>query len=130
MCELKEEILKLESFTGYKVAVKMNDKYYSPAMGCVYRIGKIRPIKQQRRIGNYFKARLFLSNFKPLLVGRTAVINNYDNAYWMRESIQDTTNEKVVILKMTIADELLEGRYEGMLVIAGKRILNMEEYTE
>ena len=42
MCEFIKEIKNKTQFTGYKVAVKRNEKYYSPITGIEYKPGKVK----------------------------------------------------------------------------------------
>ena len=49
MCNFKEE-LKVTQKTGFKVSIKMNGKYYSPATGIEYKPGMVTIPKVQNRL--------------------------------------------------------------------------------
>lgn len=128
MCQLSDTPLKRKQFTGYKVAVKKNGKYYSPAMGFEYKVGKVPKIRKQKRIGNYFNDCILnkseLSPFKENMVGRTSVfvIKDCRKIRILKKGIKDN-----VILKITIKKDLLKGFYDGCSVIAGKEITKITE---
>ena len=132
MCTLISKISP-SKFIGYKVAIKINDKYYSPAMGFMYEVGKVPIIIEQKRLSHFFKENILEGScsYKYNMVGRTSILINKKDAIRLLEDIESKINlskpYSVVILKMEISDSLMCGNYEGCDVVAGRKIESFKE---
>jgi len=130
-CNLKE-------FTGYKVALKINGKYYSPVTGMEYTLGKIKPPKRIRK--NFIVEGWFVNVLqkkehahKKEMVGNTAVFINKKDAKNFRKDLKfwglgfpgDDIN--LVILKMTLQNIVFDGMYGFDKVRIGSTIKSMKE---
>jgi len=141
MCK---EIRKIsqKQFTGYKLAFKIDGEYYSVVTGIKYEKGKVPIVNNGQEInpnlgklcpnkehliehliwmGEYGKIN-FGINYRISAIGKTFIFRTLRDAECVRK-----TGE--VILKMTIKDDLVEGKMQSVLdhsVIGGKRIVRYE----
>ena len=145
MCELSSVLeVSQKPFIGYKVALqhKRSKKYYSPAMGCEYKVGPVPVVNEQKCLTNYFRDDILSDEFnlfKKNMVGRTAVFESLDVAeelkYVMGDvayyGVEEDEDYDVVILKMTISGKLMRGYYTiGLVksdVVAGRHIDKIEK---
>lgn len=144
MCDKTCDINDIQTFTGYKVAIKRRDKngkvrYYSPATGVEYKVGPVEiPKSQNNYISVYFAGNLLnpkSAPFRKELVGYTAVFVERHDAEILFYDILDGlflteyTNTDIVIVYMTIKEKLWKGVYRCMYapVIAGKYISEIKE---
>lgn len=138
MCELVKKNLKYKEFTGYKIVAKhiKNGKYYSIAMGFRYpKNGPVPIPKKQKRIVISFNEHILDKSahdgFRKNMVGRTAVYvtsgiaKNALHHYKIEQN--NTTIFKYIIVKATIYNDLMEGKYGSHIVVAGKSIKFKEE---
>jgi hypothetical protein len=129
MCELTDEVIQEESFTGYKRVLIIGGRYYSPAMGIEYKEEMDLPELTPKDVSkNHTHAR---SNFCPPfdilsgdafrtnMQGRTAVFLKLSDAIYSADTDED-------IVKMTISKDLLAGEYTRKPVKAGKHIDKIE----
>jgi len=124
-CNLKE-------FTGYKVALKINGKYYSPVTGMEYTLGKIKPPETIRKNYTVEGFANVLQNTNPAherrMVGNTAVFINKKNAKNFRKNLRFWYNDaRSVILKMTLQNIMFDGIYEFDKVRIGSTIKSFKE---
>ena len=133
MCNLT---LKLDtpSFTGWKVVAvhKKTGRYYSPAMGCMYRKDGQVPIpKEQKRLTSWFADNILNRSrgwaFVKGMVGRTGVFTNSADAnHFMRELLYNhALNDSFTlsVIEATVSKDLMKGIYSFYgHVVAGRRI--------
>ena len=138
MCKIINRFVKPYKFKGYKVALHIDGKYYSPATLVEYVVGDVPecPIYNKKlhieilklntgfdpsqilyTIGNHHN-----SQFK----GNTAVFVNIDDATIIKESMNDITDKKVVVLEMTIIASM-DCTVDEMATKAGNKILSIKE---
>lgn len=135
MCKLTKHLLSKE-VTVYKAALESKtkeDQFYSVAMGFRYEIGPVPIITIQKSLTDHFKPDLLVFNFKNNMEGRTAGFLDPKDAFYLAASIKEGNifrGYKCVVLKVKLTDSLMSGTYEGDKVIAGKRILSMEEINQ
>ena len=138
MCKLIDKELKKSFVTGYKIAVQKGSHYYSPATGVEYKKGKVKEtkkyLKNALRYSNgteYFSNGMFDPRsgiFNDLLVGRTAIFENFDSAKIKKNHWYDPYNSaSLVILEMTLSKDLLGGNYDGCSVFAGSEIVSIRK---
>lgn len=76
MCKIIDKI-DLKTFTGYKVALKINDKLYSPATMVEYKVGEVPKPKVDRvdlPTSDFgFSDTLLIDMFRDNFYGKTAV---------------------------------------------------------
>ena len=128
MCLFKEKYDESDTFTGYKVATKINGKYYSPYTGVEYKVGPVTPvIIGDKRLPNAVFPIIYLQPNKDMY-GYTAVfMASDDDHYLMEPDDEDPDIENRVMLKMTISDTLYNGTVNIRKVILGKYIKSIEE---
>lgn len=135
MCNLTD-VYPEKSFTGYKVAIKRDGKYYSPAMGVEYKEGEdvIIPEKQK---GLSFYVNDILNPEQPYyndkMTGRTAVFLDEKTATSYRDRMESELSDykdevELCVIKITLSKELMSGYaiFAGE-VVAGKHIDKIEE---
>lgn len=119
-----------EEVTGYKVAVKIDDKYFSPATGLEYKVGPI-PLqfKYQKHVADFVNV-LDENNecYNTNMTGRTCVFRDLESAKHKQNKWYSFY--ELIILKMTISNDLLSGYYSTSEVYGGKNIVSMEELNE
>ena len=131
MCNLVTPITK-KRVTGYKIAVKKQNRYYSPIVGMIYRVGQIKVPKKQNLYLDGFSDNLLEPQalaYRKLMVGRTSVVVGIGFA---RELISYYRKRAplipLVMLRMVISKEIIKGTVYGEYpVCAGKEIVSMEE---
>lgn len=132
MCRLVNN-LDFIMVNGFKVAVKENDKYYSPTTGIEYKRGfKVKVPEIQK---NYVSKEIVddlleinSSSYKSNMVGRTCVFITKDNAMELFRSFKRSYPEiNFVLLKMYLRNDLMIGDYSGGYVFGGKYIANFYE---
>jgi hypothetical protein len=139
MCFLTDEYW-VDEFIGYKVAAqhKKTKRYHSVAMGFQYRKGAVPNVKHQNRIGKFFCDDILIGITRNEdMIGRTAAFSSpldaIDLLYEMKSAPQDY-NYELVVIKIKLSGELMEGYYHGASpVVAGRNIvsyrkLKLDEY--
>lgn len=127
MCNLNGLPLNIE---GYKIVLELNGKFFSPTTGIEYKVGPVEiPEKQTNHlkgciVSNLLDERSF--GYSSTMIGRTCVFLNIDDAksnleYWQKYC------KNLVILNMTISQDLLIGNYGG-IVVGGKNIISFYKY--
>jgi hypothetical protein len=140
MCrDLREA--NLDSFIGYKVVVKANGQYVSPATGYVYpEVGDlpedIVPIKDICGPTEYGWDRSIACHwsyfFEPKMQGRTGVFKHFNVARKLLQSCRNYRWGHIwVIIKARVTNTILVGQMHGYgTVYAGKTIEVLEELTD
>lgn len=132
MCNLISE-LEEKIVTVYKVAAKKDNKYYSPALGIEYKIGKVEIPTVQNRLCKAFTDNILDTHsgaYNTTMIGRTAGFKYLKDAKIKKSSWEYygvTPSYVLVILKIQLSQELLLGNYIGDTVYAGKEIVSMKE---
>jgi ribosomal protein L10 len=139
MCELRTDFTKDIQYTGYKVVVKQNEKYFSPATGVEYieSVNVPRP-KYQKRLAMVFSNNILSKTggrFKENFFGKTAVFVYSTDAWDLKDGIdknQKSYSEPILpietaVVKMTLSKNLMEGYYGDAEIIAGEFIEKIEE---
>jgi hypothetical protein len=147
MCEIYERFREEEAVTGYKVAVQYDGKYYSPATGIEYKVGPVEiPIESSYRSEmsvSYFTnvadpaSASHISDYK----GFTAIFEDYHEAIGLCVRIRRTQNtfnalrsfnesKHILVLKMTLSNDLHYGKYCLQRVLLGKHIDAMMKTAE
>ena len=111
--------------TGYKIAIKIDGNYYSPATYMQYSVGElgdldIPRIETAKSYGNIFDIGCLIPNslqFEPNMVKRTSVFENQDEAertlnLWKR-FLDDDVKDNMVLLTMVIKKTSSSKIYEG-----------------
>jgi len=125
-CNLKE-------FTGYKVALKINGKYYSPVTGMEYTLGKIKPPKTIYKNYTVEGFADVLENTDPAherrMIGNIAVFVYEKDAEHFRKHLMfwHLTTKPVIILKMTLQNVIFKGEYLYRKVRIGSTIKSIKE---
>ncbi len=128
MCNLKTRYRKQKQFVGYKVAVHVDGKFYSPATGIEYKIGKV---EIPNEINMKYATGAFEDNllcprrpyFNTNMIGRTAAFEYIGDARGLFNDIlpMDMTDD-LKIIQITLSRSLMKGNYDGENVVAGKYI--------
>ena len=140
MCKFNEAMIE-EEFIGYKVAAKMDDGYYSIAMGFSYPQNGDVPIpKEQKKLSSHFSDYILIyaeRGYVSKMEGRTAAFVNLRDAIILKSEIdQDNSYDynasdflkyKVAILKIKLTKNLLVGTYNSRGVVGGKHMEILEE---
>ena len=131
MCILSTEYTGQEQFTGYKIAVKRGNSYYSPATGMKYKIGKVPKIRITRPAGNgwifgHGEELKDNMNFKENFYGKTGIFRSERDVIRKHRNWHNRSRPHV-ILKMTIKGNLFNGRYDHNNIIAGDTIVKFKE---
>ena len=127
MCWLENKILEEEKFIGYKVAIKRNNEYYSPAMGNKYKVGQVETVMKQQRLSQYFIEDILMESFSPGMVGRTSVFKYLNDAIEFENLMSVYDSQEYVIIRLTLNNDLVEGKYNASSIVAGRNILKIEE---
>jgi hypothetical protein len=131
MCKLLKKTRK-KTFTGYKVALKVNGKYYSCWSGMRYTLG---PVKGMKRTGKYSSRILSFVMHRddvchnPNYFGKTAVLGILEDV--LNERILFKTHYVsqdliIVILEMTISGPIWLTNYKHECY-AGTNIISFKE---
>jgi hypothetical protein len=128
MCEIKEKT-RLKTFTGYKVVIKKDGKYYSPSTGLEYKVGmKLPHLQERNEIFDTWAWGNPLSKdgvwYKPEMQGKTAVFKN------LRPCVTSIACNRAfnhVILKMTIGGEIYNGSFSYNELRIGTEIVDIKE---
>jgi hypothetical protein len=133
MCVIEGD-LEVPVVSGYKVAVvsKTTGKFYSPATGIEYKVG---PVETPNTLG-VMAVSIFFHNVlnpaepanNPSYEGFTAVFEDVLAAEWLHEDMKlnSISRNKIVILKMTLSQNLKHGTYSHSKVFLGKHIDSLE----
>lgn len=138
MCKILNKTRR-KSFTGFKVAHKIGNRYYSPATGVEYKVGPVTPatgIIQSRTSGGGNWSSHILNEdssfFCKEMYGKTSVFKSLED---LANTIYELFKNEVV-LKMTISGGIWEtemittslNRTTGSVkMFAGTKILSMKE---
>lgn len=147
MCTYKRKITDGEPRTGYKVAIKIDGRYFSICTGVEYQIGK--PIAAPTTTFFRYAAEDIIaptgSFYSAQHVGNTAVFQRFRPAEELFYSIHrvDHTAEfvsyiskilgykpdsiHVVVVKMTLGSDLYYGVTDGYSTYCGNNILSIIE---
>lgn len=133
-------VSKKKHFTGYKLALKIGDKLYSPFTGMEYKPGKVKVMK--RKVSKT-SSRLFPSPFGMFALnwkyeGLTAVFNNmFDIERVVRswkeaELIRPDSKDKIVVVQMKIGGTMYLGQQGSPFIHChlGSEILEVTELME
>jgi len=130
MCILLNK-LKQNQKTGYKLAIKDGNQYYSPATGTLIKIGVVKPVnKIDKSHGNTWLNGLDKSSafYNNEMVGRTSIFINKEDAI---KIINGAILKGLVLLKCVISTDLMDGYvtagWAKYLTIAGRNIKSFEE---
>lgn len=146
MCLITEKFDKSETFTGYKVVIKRDGKYYSPATGIEYKPGSVPKLDANTdrnveliRVFSYsfknFRDLIYRAFFNPTFNGLTAVFVDESAARRLLDEFsQNLDGDQVVIVSMTIYGNLHRGLAScanftppDTAVIAGNTIVKFEQ---
>jgi len=130
MCDLRN-VCSETKVEGYKVVVRKlkGRRYFSAAMGFRYPLdGHVPIVRRQRRISSGFKDDIILELSNALrkdMIGRTAMFPSFDDArgeycYLRKRDIEK--GYKVVVVRVILSVDMMEGVYCGCRVIAGRHI--------
>jgi len=129
------------SITGYKIAVKLNGSYYSPATMMKYQIGEVEK-PQPEDIRSYENLFVNVTNnvntgaYDPNMVNRTSVFKELVDAQRefarLQVLLKDDVKDNLVILTMKISKTSGDFIYEGIIdqvsiVYAGNYISSFAE---
>ena len=127
MCILIRKTRK-KSVTGYKIALKIKGRYYSPAAGIEYKVG---PVKGVTKAGkNALEEWSWVFNpaegfYSSRYFGKTAV---YLSPERLKANIKESWHRYgACLLKMTISGDIWETDYSLGKTFAGDHIDKMEE---
>lgn len=141
MCKVLNKFEGKETFTGYKLVLKIDGEYYSPSTGLKYEVGMKIPKMKKRgenidgTWANPLSDGIF---YEPLMQGKTSVLDYKIDAIRLLNDVDEYSEYKhddYVILKMTIGGDMYKGRlnyssefkdYVAYTVI-GSEILEIEE---
>jgi hypothetical protein len=137
MCTITTVINDKERVTGYKYALKKksNGKYYSPAIGCEYKVGRVPRCRKQKALDDGFISIILRRDgpiFNKLFYGKTSVFISYCDAYnfiWNHRRVI-LSGYIFVILKMTLSKNLFNGFYDYKRLYIGEYIESIEEVAE
>jgi|WetSurMetagenome_2_1015567.scaffolds.fasta_scaffold154645_5 hypothetical protein len=139
MCKLTTPYTKSDTFTGYKLVLKINNKLYSPATGIEYKIGKVpKPRKAIEETKDPYFADVLDKNdccYIAKYKGFTSLFCNEMDCHTFTNAMKgrNKASEYFTIVKMTITNTLFNGNYDNTInntqIIAGKEILAIEELT-
>ena len=135
MCKLTKKLTS-ESYKGYKIAIKKGDKYFSPATGVEYRVGRVRKATTSLAIALFS----FLCQEREILrksgrfydknmIGRTGVFRKKTDAEELiRNWRLGSPCSVLVILRMKVGGELYGGSFAMTCpIVAGGYIDSMKE---
>lgn len=137
MCDLDTDIDHEGQVEGWKVVAvsKKTGRYYSIAMGFVYRKDYVVPkVKRQRRIGRFFNSGLLTGpSYREAMEGRTAVFRRKGDADNLLRAMSKEEDYSAYaplrwrcdfkVVKARVWGGLLAGYYPiPIRVVAGKRI--------
>jgi hypothetical protein len=136
MCVIEERV-RFKTVKGYKVAVKHNGKYYSPATGIQYKVGPVKiPTRKGKRATSYFNEILKPTSDSHIsrYAGFTAIFTDLFDASRLRVNMQehfedDELSNSIIVLEMILSDGLHHGRYRHGRVYLGKHIDALELYN-
>lgn len=141
MCEITQRLNdnEIPEKTGYKVAIKLEDKYFSPATGVEYKVGLV---EVGDRFKHFIKHQIYRSDilipsssaYKEEYVGQTAVFDDLARATALKikfaeynEYYAPSLVQHIVILKMTLSNIKFKGTYNDSSVWMGSVIKEIEE---
>ena len=141
MCTLTRKTRR-KTFTGLKLAVRClkTGKFYSGSTGIEYKKGKVPDNFKAKRLCERWKESFnnikikrkknkFPIWYNEAYVSYTSV---FSDKYSLTDSVSFSCNKakpgyEEVVLKMTIAGDIWEGRYVDAPIMAGNEILYVEE---
>ncbi|KKN88690.1 hypothetical protein LCGC14_0245810 [marine sediment metagenome] len=144
MCDLTENISKSIVF-GYKIAVKIikdngEIEYRSLATRIAYKKGNVEVPDQSKNITAYlcFAPDLHRPTspaYVPSLVGRTSVFVILSDAICLGSNLPSYLGKNqdrlsLVVIKLGLKDDLMQGCYASSPVYAGRRITSVKEIEE
>jgi hypothetical protein len=125
MCRIQSKS-RAKQFSGYKVVVKKNGKYYSPSTGLKYEVGMKLPSMTKRHTNAHTKWKDPLAKdgrwYNELMQGKTGVFRTIASARWVTKHYPELT-----IIKMTVGGEMYKGSLGSHLLSVGTEILEMNE---
>jgi hypothetical protein len=136
MCNIIAKSLK-QNIIGYKVALKINNKFYSPVTGIEYKIGNVEiPTKYGE---NNIKDDLYMNDVlnpndfahDPAYAGKTAIFEvEQDGLYKLDEwkgRLSQKLSNKLQLIRMALSGDLYTGDYGLSSVYLGTAIDSIEE---
>ena len=141
MCTIYTKItnksLIRKGLTGYKIAVKKDNRYYSPVTGIEYKIGEIEQPKLSDDLSHFAKVFQFVNvlskneiTYNPLmcklkLTGLIISINGAEREMYKLQQYSNTYN--LILLKICIRRNLHTGQYHNHSLYLGSYIVSLEE---
>jgi len=150
MCKITEAYTPDEPVQGFKVAVKIEDRYLSPATGIEYKPGPVEmatfeTVKSKPRVYGGFRDDLLDPKslyYKREYKGLTAVFANRRDARRLREALATSMvpSEQLfgefVVVSMTLSDVRYKGTYDvsfddaNLPVVMGANIISIEDANQ
>ena len=132
MCKLAENFKELDisEYVGYKVAIKIDNKYYSPVTGIEYKVGPVEIPETSKPLCSGFVDVLNKNSiaYEESMIGRTCVLTDYNSATKFKYNTECFKYPgNLVILRFGVCKDLMIGFYNNCLVVGGKEILFMRE---
>ena len=127
MCTIQEKSKK-KKFTGYKVAVEVSKRYYSPFTGLRYEVGKVKPVKKYRKNRVNYANCLDPGNrfYSKEMIGKTGVLESKEEAKKLTER-WNCREENYVLLEITIKGDLYNASFDSMETMVGNEIVSMKK---
>ena len=149
MCEILDAYTEKSEYSGYKIAIKIDGNYYSPWSGMKYEIGKIPELHLYDKQKKFVKTAI-KNQFNDILPDgffynrdmqcRTGVIKSLNDALDYRKNLEfalnaeyvstESKNYQIIILNMTISNDLHYSTFGNINTITGNKILSIDEYKE
>ena len=130
MCDLNKKH-DGETFTGYKIVTKNESgQYISPCTGITYEVGMVsQNITRETPVIKYFTYLKCILNgyaYKENMRGRTCVFRLLEDAEFIAGCMGKEENN-LIIIKMTLSQNLMSGEYGNFSVVGGKHIDKIEQ---
>lgn len=133
MCSFDKEIKKKTQFTGYKVAVKRNGKYYSPITGIEYKPGLVKNPGILKDVDVGFEFVNVTNPYNPFYnedyIGMTAVFSSKEAAKYLYDilcepdrQIGELSEGELVFLKMTVQKTETKNCWSGRYTVVPRSV--------
>lgn len=143
MCDVQLSTKGRKQKFGYKIVLKQDGKYFSPAMGCEYPMkGKIKQVKVQTRLSTYFYGDILApglkygfstaeqsGGYRREMVGNTGVFVYKFDAQSMCDlmSAYEDDPHTYSVVKARVYGTTFDGMYDGVPVVLGNHIEFIDE---
>lgn len=132
MCKVLEKYTKKKKFTGYKMVVKVDGKYYSPVTGIEYIPGKdIIPVKSESKVNRNFINSDSWKSFYEILKNKNLYEEKMHGktGIFVERNIVDefSQNETYIPVKMTISGDLHYAQTDWWNTIVGNHVVSIKE---